>query len=364
MTAPIPSTTLLSGSLASRRRTVVGILGQCGLAGLEETEIRGILRLAGLPGRAATDPDFPVSMDRELTALSYMLGRISETQRTAAQFAIETFSTIGINHYGILGLAMQHAPTVLDAVRVMLTYPELCWGHSRIVGARRRDALIFSFEMDAPTPDGVDAAMLREYCVTTDLVSVEHLIGDIIDRAIMPDSITLPFADPGTQFRAADWLPCPVTFDAAAATIEYPAALADAVPVHAGDLPFRRYEKIARAFSSLLAEEEDIAEQSSRLLWAYTPPPSREQLAGMLGMSTRTLARRLRATGTSYAELLKRVQSERARNYLRHTSTPIAEIAERMGYSDAAAFTRAFQSWTGETPARWRSRRQRETADG
>src|SRR5690606_9677964 len=101
--------------------------------------------------------------------------------------------------------------------------------------------------------------------------------------------------------------------------------------------------------------------QSSRLLWAYTPPPSREQLADMLGVSTRTLARRLKAAGTSYAELLRRVQAERARNYLRHTSTPISEVADRMGYSDPAAFTRAFQGWTGMTPAAWRARQRAES---
>ncbi|MEQ8485522.1 MAG: helix-turn-helix domain-containing protein [Pseudomonadales bacterium] len=347
--------TLLSGTLATRRRTVAGILGQCGLAGLGEAELRGILRLAGLPARAAEDPDFPISVDRELTALSLMLRRIAESQRTAAEFAIDTFSAIGINHYGILGLAMQHAPTVLDAVRVMLAYPELCWGHSRVVVSQAGGRLVMAFELDAPVPDGVDAAQMREYCVTTDLVSVEHLIGDIIDRSIPPLTITLPFANPGAHFRAADRLGCPVAFGAVQAEIHYPATIAAAVPVHAGALPFRRYEKIARAFSSLLAEKADIAEQSSRLLWAYTPPPSREQLAGMLGVSTRTLARRLRAAGTSYAELLRRVQSERAKNYLRHTATPIADIAQRMGYADPAAFTRAFQSWTGTTPARWRA---------
>jgi AraC-like DNA-binding protein len=345
----------LTGSLATRRRTVAGILGQCGLAGMADAEIRGILRQSGLPSRAADDPDFPVSVDRELTALSHMLQRVAESQRTSAEFAIQTFSTIGINHYGILGLAMQHAPSVLDALRVMLAYPELCWGHSRLVVAGGRGSVIVSFEMDAPVPDGVDAAALREYCVTTDLVSVEHLLGDIVARALRPLSITLPFADPGAHFQADRWLACPVTFNSAAAEIHYPAGILDAVPVHAGDLPFRRYDKVARAFSSLLAEQEDIAEQTQRLLWAYTPPPTREQLADMLALSTRTLARRLQAAGTSYAALLRRVQAERARNYLRHSTTPVAEIAERMGYSDPAAFTRAFQSWTGTTPVRWRA---------
>jgi AraC-like DNA-binding protein len=363
VTDPSSRRPLASGSLATRRRTVAGILGQCGLAGLDEAEIRGLLRLAGLPARAAADPDFPVSVDRELTVLGYMLRRVAETRRTAVQFAIETLSAIGINHYGILGLAMQHAPSVLEALRVMLAYPELCWGHSRIVASADAAELVLVFEMDAPVPEGVDADALREYCVTTDLVSVERLIGDIIDRAITPSAITLPFADPGAHFHAEQWLACPVTFAAPAAEIRYPARLADAVPVHAGRLPFRRYEKVARAFSSLLAEEEDIAEQSSRLLWAYTPPPNREQLADMLGVSTRTLARRLRETGTSYGALLRRVQSERAKNYLRHSSAPVAEIAERLGYSDAAAFTRAFQSWTGTTPTRWRAAHRTEAGE-
>lgn len=347
---------LASGTLATRRRTVTGILGQCGLAGFHDAEVRAILRLAGLPARAAEDPDFPVSVDRELTALSFMLRRVLASQRTCAQFAIETFSAIGINHYGVLGLAMQHAASVLEALRVMLTYPELCWGHSRIVVSADADQARIAFEMDAPSPKGVAAAELREYCVTTDLVSVEHLIGDIIERAIVPDAIDLPFADPGSQFQAESWLACPVRFGAPHAEIRYPREVLATVPVHAGELPFLRYEKVARAFSSLLAEDEDIAEQCQRLLWAHTPAPSRVQLADMLGLSTRTLARRLRAAGTSYAELLQRVQSERAMNYLRHTRAPVAEVAERMGYSDAAAFTRAFQAWTGTTPARWRSR--------
>src|SRR5690606_31400967 len=132
-----------------------------------------------------------------------------------------------------------------------------------IVATAGDGAVTLGFEMDAPVPEGVDPVALREYCVTTDLVSVEHLIGDIIERAIVPRAITLPFPDPGAHFHAENRLHCPVSFNAPAAEIRYPAAIADAVPVHAGRLPFQRYEKIARAFSSLLAEEEDIAEQSS-----------------------------------------------------------------------------------------------------
>lgn len=353
-----PAEVLASGSLATKRRTVAGILGQLGMAGMDDAEVLGILRRVGLPGRAMDDQDFPVSVDRELVALSLVLERLARSQRSCAQFAIETFSGIGINHYGVLGLTMQHAGTALQALEVMLAWPELCWGHSRLIATRSSEAVTLAFEMDAPVPDGVDAQGLREYCVTTDLVSVERLMGDILDRAVMPLEITLPFPDPGSHFDAQRFLPCPVTFAAPSAQILYPAGFAEAIPLHAGLLPFRRYEKIARSFARMLADDVSVAEQSTRLLWAHTPPPSREQLADMLGMGVRTLARRLRAEGTSYNALLRRVQTERATNFLRHSSTPVAEIAERMGYSDPAAFTRAFQAWTGDAPSRWRAARR------
>jgi AraC-like DNA-binding protein len=347
---------LANGSLASRRRTVAGVLGQMELVGIPEDEVLATLRIAGLPARALSDPDFPISLDQELVVLSRMLERLRDSQRTCAGFAAETFHRIGINHYGVLGLAMQHAPTVLDALRLMLAYPELSWGHSRVAARATDSEVILSFEMDTPTTDNVDVEALREYCVTVDLVSVERLMGDVLGRRIRPILITLPFAVPDPGFDPDAVLPCPVRLRAPAAEIHYPLSLIDAVPVLAAPRPFQRYEKITRAFSRLLADDVDLADQVTRLLWAYAPAPSREELAAMLDMGTRTLARRLRAEGTSYNALLRRVHRERATNYLRHSSMPVAEIADRMGYSDPAAFTRAFQSWTGESPSRWRAR--------
>ena len=74
----------------------------------------------------------------------------------------------------------------------------------------------------------------------------------------------------------------------------------------------------------------------------------------MLGISARTLTRRLADAGTRFGTLQRNVQMERAMTDLRHGTRSVAEIAERLGYADSAAFTRAFRSWTGEAPARWR----------
>jgi AraC-like DNA-binding protein len=71
-------------------------------------------------------------------------------------------------------------------------------------------------------------------------------------------------------------------------------------------------------------------------------------------LSRRTLARRLNEQGTSYHELLDEARFLAARNLLQSSQAPIAEIAARLGYRDATAFTRAFHRWAGTSPVQWR----------
>ena len=79
-------------------------------------------------------------------------------------------------------------------------------------------------------------------------------------------------------------------------------------------------------------------------------------VASMLAVSPRTLARKLASEGTSYAKVQRSVMLTRAEDFLRRTSMSQAEIAERLGFSDATAFSRAFRKWTGQTPSTWRRR--------
>jgi AraC-like DNA-binding protein len=110
--------------------------------------------------------------------------------------------------------------------------------------------------------------------------------------------------------------------------------------------------------SQMLAEDVSLEERVTRWLWAYTPPPNRSELADLLAMSERSLTRQLKLEGTSYSTLLARVQSERAQNFLRSSGLSVGEIGYRLGYSEPAAFTRAFTHWTGESPLQWRRSRQ------
>jgi len=72
-------------------------------------------------------------------------------------------------------------------------------------------------------------------------------------------------------------------------------------------------------------------------------------------MSPQTLRRKLAAEGTSLREIRETVLRDAAVTALVQGEEPIAEIAERMGFSEPSAFTRAFRRWTGSPPSAYRS---------
>ena len=73
-----------------------------------------------------------------------------------------------------------------------------------------------------------------------------------------------------------------------------------------------------------------------------------------LGMSRRTLNRRLAERGLTFAHLLRLVRFAIARQLLEESDTPLAEIATAIGYGEASIFSNAFRSWSGVSPSGWR----------
>ncbi|HKK79333.1 MAG TPA: AraC family transcriptional regulator ligand-binding domain-containing protein [Phaeodactylibacter sp.] len=78
--------------------------------------------------------------------------------------------------------------------------------------------------------------------------------------------------------------------------------------------------------------------------------PSIVQIGEYMGMSSRTLTRRLSESGVSYRELVRQTQEKAARELLQSTADSISEIAFQTGFSEQSAFSRAFKRWTGHSP--------------
>lgn len=79
------------------------------------------------------------------------------------------------------------------------------------------------------------------------------------------------------------------------------------------------------------------------------------EIAGRLGLSQRTAARRLASEGLTFSEVLVGLRRDLARRYLSDPSLSISRVAWLLGYQEVSAFTHAFKHWTGRTPREARS---------
>ena len=79
------------------------------------------------------------------------------------------------------------------------------------------------------------------------------------------------------------------------------------------------------------------------------------EIAPRLGVSRRTLARRLSFEGLSFTGVLEDLKLHLAKQYLADRELPISEIAWLLGYQEIGAFSRAFKRWTGKSPRDTRS---------
>ena len=82
--------------------------------------------------------------------------------------------------------------------------------------------------------------------------------------------------------------------------------------------------------------------------------PLRSASRRLAGVSRQSLQRRLKANGTTLSAELIGLKKGRATEELSQSTKPITEIAASLGFSDPTSFTRAFKSWTGQSPREYR----------
>ena len=86
----------------------------------------------------------------------------------------------------------------------------------------------------------------------------------------------------------------------------------------------------------------------------HTGRAGMDQVADKLAMSRQTLFRRLKAEGTTFANVLDELRRKMALDYLKSRRVSVNETAYLVGFSDPAAFSRAFKRWTGSSPRQHR----------
>lgn len=160
----------------------------------------------------------------------------------------------------------------------------------------------------------------------------------------------------GTMQGYRDVFDCPVDFEQAFSGLLVPNTLLDRTLPQADARLAEMHDRYTAARLAALSGDSMPIEELKDWLAANTGPriPRRTEAARALGMSERTLARRLGERGYTFEGMLDAVRREKALAAVSDPQRDLAGIAQSLGFAEPSPFYRAFIRWTGMPPARWR----------
>ncbi|HEU5293634.1 MAG TPA: AraC family transcriptional regulator ligand-binding domain-containing protein [Burkholderiaceae bacterium] len=165
------------------------------------------------------------------------------------------------------------------------------------------------------------------------------------------------YPDPRLPERYQQVFGCPVHFDQSQSRVQFRRELLEQPLAHAHS----EAHEICKAQCELLLAQltggRDTTTALRRLLLRRPRKlPDLEGAAAGLHISARTLRRRLRDEGTSFSQVLSQTRMLLARDYLRTTGVPVADIASLLGFADESSLSRSFRRVHQTTPRRFRAR--------
>jgi AraC-like DNA-binding protein len=302
-----------------------------------------VLRRAGLSQGLADQPRVLLNTE-EFFALWRAMGEVGSNPAIGLLLGTET-KTERFNPVGLAALSSENFGT---AIAQMARYKQLTCPEEILQGTEEEE---WRIQFRWLLADEAEPPMLNECCFAW-VLSVARL-----GTGTRLSPVRVEFVQPRAHLKTIErHFGCPVVCGAARNAIVFRAADAQ--------LPFvtRNAEllgMLAPQFEEELKQENGEENFIERVRVAIQQKltgrrPNIEDIADALHLSSRTLQRRLQDGGSSFQRVLEEARHHLARHYLNNSVLELNEAAYLLGYEDSNSFVRAFRTWEGVPPARWR----------
>ena len=304
-----------------------------------------LLERVGIPLQALEDPDYTLAPGKELEFMQRSLAALDKPE-----LGLRCGLRYHLSFYGMLGLAAMTSTNLTEAFRVIFKYLPMTWSYMYWCLRTENDLAIVSLEPQH------ELGGCRQYMVDRGLAASYTIACDALGYSPPLVEVNVQQAQPHYAQHYRDTFNCPVNFgmpsnDFRLAEHHFQQPLQQAESESAGIFA-AQCERICAELVNQGSFTEVIRQH---LLQLPNQIASLEKIADRLHITPRTIQRKLASEKTSYLELVESVRLNLSTEYLKTTALTIEEIAVRLGYADAPAFSHAFKRWTGTSPGTLRT---------
>jgi AraC-like DNA-binding protein len=307
--------------------------------------LSAVLQRAGLPvGFFQQEKIYATTA--ELFALWRTVGEMTGDPAFGLKFGAEP----RLERYQPTAIAAVCSRSFRDALQRMARYKQLTCPEEIRLHTRDDEATVEFFFLEA---EGAQPDVLVDVCLSW----IASIARRGTDGQLTPLRVELTRAVQHRELLEAHY-GCGVRFKAGRNALIYRASDLDR--------PFVTHNAELLALTGAQLETELEERQAGRDVTEQVKHALKRSLAGKrptlrhvardLGMSARTLQRRLTEAGATFQQLVEDTRRELARHYLKHSKVELNEAAYLLGYEDGNSFYRAFHLWEGTSPGEWRSR--------
>jgi AraC-like DNA-binding protein len=316
--------------------------------GLQAREVSGLLTTTQLSVDQFLQEDTLLTPQQQLQILQNGL-RLANDEA----FGLRMGQRLTSPTHGAMGFLANSSPDLLTALRTFRAFLPIRMNLARLELETSGDWL----EVRCQFEIALDEELLRTLSEIFSVIFFE-CAEFIVGRPVAEVITCFAHQEPSYVDRYAEYIPGPIEFGAASIRLRVPL---DVCKVPNASANHQNYMMALRQCETMLAQlhtgRKTCKYQVQKMMLSQPPGVlTEEEAASALFICKRTLARRLKAEGTSFRQIRDGILSQQAVGYLRDSSMSVEAMAELLNYHDSANFRRAFKRWFDVTPDQYRRR--------
>ncbi len=309
-----------------------------------------LLEAAALTEQELADHDAQLPFEKQLA-----LGESIAAARPGVNIGMVALRNVSPAMFGIVGYVVSNCTDLRESLGMFIRFQQLL-----------TDALRWKLVEGTSATLVVDAdpRYSRIGFPVEALLGVWLRLGTMLTGApCAPLRVELQHAPVGDPAELEAVFGTTVRFGAPRNALEMPRSTLDR-PLKVGNLALApSLRKLSEEQLSVVTGHGSFAAELRAAMFEHVPKgvTTKPALAKQLGMSTRTLSRRLHAEGITFRQLLDETRRELALAWLRDPEHSVYDVAFLLGYSEPSTFHRSFRRWTGCSPRVWRTQQAAPT---